>query len=199
MLGGSFLLGGPAHHVQEYNRSNARLQASLLFLATVALLVPSAVSVADAAPPAVFTQTLNFGLAVLLIAACVMGLVFSLGMHREFFGSASDGEPGAGEIISAFAAARRNRLDLSVGIALGSAAQIAPFVAPVLVLASYFIGPTPRDLQLWPGAIVMMLVATMTAVLVTNSGRCAWFIGVLVLMVHAIFAITLYLLPPRVA
>ena len=52
MLGASFLLGGLKHHVQEFNRVNARLQAGLLFLATVALLVPSAVSEADAAPAA---------------------------------------------------------------------------------------------------------------------------------------------------
>ena len=41
MLGASFLLGGLKHHVQEFNRISARLQASLLFLATIALLVPS--------------------------------------------------------------------------------------------------------------------------------------------------------------
>ena len=64
---------------------------------------------------------------------------------------------GAAEMASAFSGARKNRLDLSVGIALGSASQIALFVAPVLVLLSYVIGPTPMDLQLWPGAVVMML------------------------------------------
>lgn len=58
---------------------------------------------------------------------------------------------GAAEMVSAFAAARKDRLDLSVGIALGSASQIALFVAPVLVFASYVIGPTPMDLQFWPG------------------------------------------------
>jgi Ca2+:H+ antiporter len=84
-----------------------------------------------------------------------------------------------------------------VGIALGSASQIALFVTPVLVLASYFIGPTPMDLQFWPGAVVMMLIATLTAALVTNSGRSAWFVGVLVLMVYLVFAMSLYLLPPR--
>ena len=42
----------------------------------------------------------------------------------------------------------------------------------------------------------MILVATMTVALVTNSGRSAWFIGVLVLMIYLIFAMTLYLLPP---
>jgi Ca2+:H+ antiporter len=44
----------------------------------------------------------------------------------------------------------------------------------------------------------MMLIATLTAALVTNSGRSAWFLGVLVLVVYVIFAMTLYLLPPSV-
>jgi Ca2+:H+ antiporter len=42
----------------------------------------------------------------------------------------------------------------------------------------------------------MMLIATLTASLVTNGGRSAWFVGVLVLMVYVVFAMTLYLLPP---
>jgi Ca2+:H+ antiporter len=252
MLGASFLLGGLKHHVQEYNRVSARFQAGLLFLATIALLIPSAMSQADAVPAAAFTQKLSVGLSVLLIVGYGLGMLFSLKTHREEFGSAKHGEAGeepwpmglalatlagvtvlvalvseifvesvqkaaeafgmsqafvgfivvalvggAAEMASAFSGARKNRLDLSVGIALGSASQIALFVAPVLVLVSYFIGPTPMDLQFWPGAVVMMLIATLTASLVTNSGRSAWFIGVLVLMVYLIFAMTLYLLPPR--
>jgi len=252
MLGASFLLGGLAHHVQEYNRVGARLQAALLFLATVALLVPSAVSQVDSGPVAAVTQQLSLYLSVLLIVAYGLGLLFSLGTHRELFGSAEHEEAGAApwplgvalatlagvtvlvalvseifvesvqqaasalgltpafvgfivvalvgaaaEMTAAFAAARKNRLDLSVGIALGSASQIALFVAPVLVLLSYVVGPSPMNLQFWPGAVVMMLLATMTASLVTTSGRSAWFVGVLVLMVYAIFATTLFLLPPR--
>jgi len=252
MLGASFLLGGLKHHVQEYNRVNARFQAGLLFLATVALLVPSAVAEADSAAGAAFTQKLSVGLAVLLIAAYGLGLVFSLRTHPELFAAAGHGEEGeapwpiglavatlagvtvvvalvsevfvesvqmaaeafgmtpafvgfivvalvggAAEMASAFAGARKNRLDLSVGIALGSASQIALFVAPVLVLLSYVMGPEPMSLQFWPGAVVMMLIATVTAALVTNSGRSAWFGGALVLMVYLIFALTLYLLPPR--
>ena len=75
---------------------------------------------------------------------------------------------------------------------------VALAVAPVLVLLSYVIGPTPMDLQFWPGAVLMVFLATMTASLVTNSGRSTWFVGVLILMVYAIFATTLFLLPPRV-
>jgi Ca2+:H+ antiporter len=253
MLGASFLLGGLKHHVQEYNRVSARLQAGLLFLATIALLIPSAVVEADSVAGSAFAAKLSVSLSVLLIAAYGLGLLFSLKTHREFFGSAEHAEAGeapwplglalttlagvtvlvalvsevfvesvqqaavafgmtpafvgfvvvalvgaAAEMASAFSAARKNRLDLSVGIALGSAAQIALFVAPVLALLSYVIGPTPMSLQFWPGAVVMMLIATMTVSLVTNSGRSAWFVGMLVLLVYLIFAMTLYLLPPRV-
>jgi Ca2+:H+ antiporter len=255
MLGTSFLLGGLKYHVQEYNRVNARVQAGLLFVATIALLVPSAVSSADSAASAAFSRTLSTGLAVLLIVAYGLGMLFSLKTHRELFVSAEHGDGaedhqapwpiglaltvlagvtvlvalvseifvesvqhaaedfgmtpafvgfivvslvgGAAEFASAFSGARKNRLDLSVGIALGSAAQIALFVAPLLVLLSYAVGPSPMDLHFWPGAVVMMLIATLTAALVTNSGRSAWFMGVLVLMVYTIFAMTLYLMPPR--
>jgi Ca2+:H+ antiporter len=52
------------------------------------------------------------------------------------------------------------------------------------------------SLDFWPGAVVMMLIATLTAALVTTSGRSAWFVGVLTLMVYLTFAMSLYLLPP---
>jgi Ca2+:H+ antiporter len=103
---------------------------------------------------------------------------------------------GAAEMTVAFSAARKDRLDLSVGIALGSASQIALFVGPVLVLLSYLIGPTPMDLQFWPGAVVMVFVAMLVAAFITSSGRSAWFVGALLLLVYAVFAMTLYLLPP---
>src|SRR3954468_10449925 len=48
MLGASFFLGGLKFHEQEFNRAGARLQASMLFIAAVALLVPSAIAQADA-------------------------------------------------------------------------------------------------------------------------------------------------------
>ena len=254
MLGASFLLGGLKHHVQEFNRAGARLQAGQLFLATIALLLPSAVGAADSVKNAAFTEQLSVALAIMLIAIYGLGLLFSLKTHRELFGSAEPhgGEEeapwpiglalgtlgcvtvlvalvsevfvgsvqeaalamgmskafvgfivvalvgAAAEMAAAFSGARKNRLDLSVGIALGSATQIALFVAPVLVLASYVLGPTPMTLQFWPGAVLMVLIATVTASFVANSGRSAWFVGVLVLAVYLTFAITLYLLPPRV-
>src|SRR3977135_4018202 len=64
MLGASFLLGGLKHHVQEYNRVSARLQAGLLFLATIALLIPSALYEADSTAGSAFTEKLSVGLSV---------------------------------------------------------------------------------------------------------------------------------------
>src|SRR3954463_13440039 len=88
MLGASFLLGGLKYHLQEYNRIGARFQAGLLFLATVALLVPSAVTEADAVGSG-FSQRLSVSLAVLLVIAYALGMIFSLRTHRELFGAAA--------------------------------------------------------------------------------------------------------------
>jgi Ca2+:H+ antiporter len=102
----------------------------------------------------------------------------------------------AAEFAVAFSAARKDRLDMSVSIALGSASQIALFVAPALVLLSYVVGPTPMDLQFWPGAVTMVMIATVTASFITSSGRSAWFVGALLVFIYAIFALTLYVVPP---
>lgn len=102
----------------------------------------------------------------------------------------------AAEFAVAFSAARKDRLDMSVSIALGSASQIALFVAPVLVLLSYVVGPTPMDLQFWPGAVTMVMIATVTAGFITASGRSAWFVGALLMFIYAVFALTLYVVPP---
>ena len=94
MLGASFLLGGLKHHMQEFNKAGARFQAGLLLLATVALLVPSAIAGADSPDVAAIAQPLSVGLSVLLIAAYGLGLLFSLKTHREFFASAEHADAG---------------------------------------------------------------------------------------------------------
>src|SRR5258705_11407531 len=81
MLGASFLLGGLKHHVQEYNRASARLQAGLLFLATVAILIPSAVTEADSVAGAAVSETVSGRLSGVLIVVPAPGLFFSLQEH----------------------------------------------------------------------------------------------------------------------
>ena len=121
----------------------------------------------------------------------------SLGLTPAFVGFIVVAIVGAAaEMVAAFSAARKNRLDLSLGISFGSSAQIALFVAPVLVLLSYVLGPEPMSLQFWPGAVAMIFIATLTAALITSSGHSAWFIGLLMLMIYAVFGTTLFILPP---
>src|SRR5262249_24855163 len=90
MLGGSFLLGGLRHRTQEFNRGTARVQTGLLLLATIALLIPSAVASVEQPGVAHFTQQLSVGLAILLIATYALSLLYSLKTHREFFGAAGE-------------------------------------------------------------------------------------------------------------
>src|ERR1700755_1553232 len=77
MLGASFLLGGLRYHVQDYNRAGGRLHAGLLLMATIALLAPSAVAELDLAQGEATANRLSLGLAVLLIIAYGLGLLFS--------------------------------------------------------------------------------------------------------------------------
>ena len=152
---------------------------------TLALLVLGGVTVLVSLVSEVFVESVqaaaaSFGMSAAFVGFIVVALV-----------------GGVPEMATAFSGARKNRLDMAVGISLGGASQISLLVAPVLLLLSYVMGPTPMDLQFWPGAVVMILIATLTAALVTNSGRSTWFVGVLMLMVYSIFALTLYLLPPQ--
>src|SRR4051794_23034668 len=87
MLGASFLLGGLKYHVQEFNRASARLQTVELFLATIALLIPSVAISSDPQAGGQFTQTLSLCLSILLIIMYALGLTFSLKTHRELFKS----------------------------------------------------------------------------------------------------------------
>src|ERR1700750_3307474 len=85
MLGASFLLGGLRHHIQEYNRAGGRLHSALLLMATIALLAPGAVADLDPERGDAMAQKLSAGLAILLICAYGLGLLFSLKTHKELF------------------------------------------------------------------------------------------------------------------
>jgi Ca2+:H+ antiporter len=247
MLGGAFLLGGLKHHKQEFNEVNARTQASMLLLATIALVVPSAVARVDQVNAGSYLLPLSLSLACILLVSYALALLFSLKTHRDIFASAGGDEHeevwplpvalgalavatvciavvseifvgsvqqaavafgmskafvgfvvvslvgAAAEMTTAFSAARKNRVDLAVGVAMGSSAQIALFVAPVLLILSYFIAPAPMDLNFGPGQVLMVLLTTMTVSFVVSGGRSAWFSGVQLLAVYAIFAVTAYL------
>jgi Ca2+:H+ antiporter len=88
--------------------------------------------------------------------------------------------------------AMRNKIDLSINIAVGSGAQIALFVAPALVLASFAIGPFPMALVFNGFEIGAILLAVFIAQEVTQRGDSTWFEGLQLLAVYAVLALTFF-------
>ena len=252
-LGVAFLLGGLRFHQQRFNPTAARAYSTMMFLAAVSMTVPSAFSRVFA-PNEVIRQEqfLNIGIAVLLLVAYALYILFSLRTHTSQFASV-DAESthhheeqwsvaravitllaasvlaawmseilvgaaeetgkalgmsqlfigivfvaivgGAAESGSAIAMARKNKMDLSVGIAAGSCIQIALFVAPILVLASYFVAPQPLELAFGRAEMGSLFIAVLTGALVSGDGEANWFKGVQLITVYAIIALMFYLMP----
>jgi len=101
----------------------------------------------------------------------------------------------AAEHTTAISAALKNRMDLSLSIAIGSSVQVALFVAPVLVLASLFVGPAPMDLAFPAGLVLIVFLAVLITGQVAADGRSDWLKGVQLLVVYLVLALTFFFLP----
>jgi Ca2+:H+ antiporter len=88
--------------------------------------------------------------------------------------------------------AARDKVDLSVAIAVGSSAQIALFVMPVLVIVSFFIGPFPLSLEFSGLEIGAILLAVLIAAHVTQEGESTWFEGLQLLAVYVVLGIVFF-------
>jgi Ca2+:H+ antiporter len=88
--------------------------------------------------------------------------------------------------------AAKDKMDLAVNIAIGSSAQIALFVAPVLVLLSFVVGPDPMALVFNGYELGAMLFAVLIANLVTQEGESNWFEGVQLLALYAVLGLVFY-------
>lgn len=253
-LGVAFLLGGLRFHAQRFNPTATRAYSTMMFVAATSMAVPSAFS-RYVGPQGVIRQEqlLNVGIAIMLLVAYGLYVLFSLKTHRGAFASVESGEGhghegpqwsvaravgsllvasalaawmseilvgaaegtgkalgmseifigivllavvgGAAESGSAIAMARKNKMDLSVGIALGSCIQIALFVAPILVLASYFIAPEPLQLAFNRAEIGSLFIAVLVGAMVCGDGESNWYKGVQLITVYAIIALMFYLIP----
>ncbi len=119
----------------------------------------------------------------------------SLGLNAVFMGVIVVAIVGnAAEHSTAIIMALKNQMDLAVGIALGSALQVALFVAPVLVFASYF-RSEPMDLLFSTLEVVAVILAVLVARMVAEDGESNWLEGAMLLMVYAILGVAFFYLP----
>ncbi len=119
----------------------------------------------------------------------------AMGMTEIFIGVVVVAIVGnAAEHSTAVLMAWKNQADLAVGIAMGSALQIALFVAPVLIFVSY-LRPQPMDLIFSPMEVVSVLLAAILARMVTGDGESNWLEGAMLLMIYAILGTAFFFLP----
>jgi Ca2+:H+ antiporter len=131
-----------------------------------------------------------------ILVGSVQEAAAAFGMTRVFLGVIVVAVVGnAAEHSTAVIMARRNRMELSMGIATGSSLQIALFVAPVLVMLSHFIGPRSMDLVFSPAEVLAVFLAVLIAGQIASDGESNWLEGVQLLAVYLILAVVFYFLP----
>src|SRR5688572_17692114 len=263
VLGLSMFVGGIGRKKQTFNRTAANAQATMLFLAVAALIMPAVYAlVSGGGLPPIDAEIVNYGsdleelsigVALVLGFTYLAGLVFSLRTHKDLFNPVAEDEEAGGEsghghatygwsvrksitmlavagaavgLVSeilvgsiseasesigiseffvgiiivavvgnaaehwvAVLVAKKDKMDLAVNISIGSAAQIALFVAPILVLLSFVIGPNPMPLVFNGFELGAVLIAVLIANYVTQEGESNWWEGIQLLAVYAVLAL----------
>ena len=262
VMGLSMFLGGLRFKEQKFQSVVARLNASAMNLAVIAILVPTAVNATSNGISQNTMQNLSGAVAVVLIAVYILTLLFSMKTHSYLYevgvaGSESEDSNAnteseensehkpnlllwisvllvatlavafesellvdsleeatetlglttlftgvilvpiignAAEHATAVTVAMKNKMDLSVSVAVGSSLQIALFVAPVLILAGLLLGQ-PMDLNFNPFELVAVVVAVLIANSVSSDGRSDWLEGALLLAAYAVLGLAFYYHP----
>src|SRR5262245_32704603 len=131
-----------------------------------------------------------------ILVGSVEAAAESLGMTRVFLGVIVVAVVGnAAEHSTAVMMALKNKMEISLGIAIGSSLQIALFVAPLLVIASRFIGPRPMDLVFTPAEVLAVFVAVLITGQIASDGESNWLEGAQLLAVYMILAMVFFFLP----
>ena len=256
VMGFSMLLGGLRYKEQIFQSGAARMNASIMNLAVIAILLPTAVEYTSSGIGQVTLQNLSVTVAVVLILIYCLTLVFSMKTHSYLYevGEADlevEGESeaaaekvnlpfwigvllvvtigvaiesellvdslevatselgltalftgvillpiigNAAEHATAVTVALKNKMDLSVSVAMGSSMQIALFVAPVLVIGGWFLGQ-PMDLNFNPFELVAVIVAVLIANSVSSDGESNWLEGGLLLATYTILGLAFFFHP----
>ncbi len=100
----------------------------------------------------------------------------------------------AAEHSTAVLMAMKNKMDLAIGIAVGSSLQIALFVAPVLVFVSYLFGH-PMNLEFSMPEVVAVIVTVIVAGQISGDGESNWLEGIQLLSLYLILGVLFYFLP----
>jgi Ca2+:H+ antiporter len=262
VMGLAMLLGGLRYKEQDFQPVVARVNASSMNLAVIAILVPTAVDVTSSGIEQPILQTLSVAVAVVLIVVYGLTLLFSMKTHSYLFEvgmaelspesteeekvKAAEPEPevnlplwigillgvtllvalesellvgtleeateqlgfsalftgvivlpvigNAAEHATAVTVAIKNKMDLSLTVAVGSSLQIALFVAPVLVLAGWLMGQ-PMDLDFNPFELVAVAVAVLIANSISSDGKSNWLEGTLLLAAYIVLGLAFYFHP----
>jgi Ca2+:H+ antiporter len=158
----------------------------------------------DTAPEGGRPWSVRTSLLVLLAAAALVGVVSELlvhavaeageamGLGKIFMGVVVVAIVGnAAEHSTAVVVAMKGKMDLALGIAMGSSMQIALFVAPVLVIAGHFMG-RPLGLEFTVLEVVAVMLSVAAVALLIHDGRTNWFEGFQLLAIYTILAIAFY-------
>jgi Ca2+:H+ antiporter len=133
------------------------------------------------------------GLAVGLMSEILVGSIShtaeSMGLSEFFIGAVIVAVVGnAAEHWVAVYVAAKDKMDLAINIAIGSAAQVALFVGPVLVVISFFVGPNPLALVFNGFELAGIVLAVIIASHITSQGESTWFEGLMLLALYAVLA-----------
>ena len=255
VMGFSMLLGGLRYKEQDFQPKAARLNASSMNLAVIAILLPTAVEYTSTGIGEITLQQLSVAVAVVLILVYGLTLLFSMKTHSYLYdvgvAEFEEGEEveskhevnlwfwvgilllvtlavavesellvdslgeatsqlgltplftgvillpiigNAAEHATAVTVALKNKMDLSVSVAVGSSLQIALFVAPVLVIAGWLIGQ-PMDLNFNPFELVAVAVAVLIANSISSDGNSNWLEGSLLLATYIVLGLAFYFHP----
>lgn len=159
--------------VGGHSRKGLYLATGIMLAVTIAIVVMSEVLVGAIEPTAE-----SWGLSELFIGLMLVPLVGNIAEH-----------------LVAVQMALRNKMDLTIGIAVGSGLQIALFVAPVLVLVSQFVGPEPMTLVFSSYELVALAGTVIVAVLVSIDGRTRWLEGAQLLALYIVLGLAFYFVP----
>lgn len=255
VMGLSMFLGGIRHKEQTFQPIVARVNASSMNLAVIAILLPTAMNYTSQGIGEKTVQDLSLAVAVVLILVYALTLLFSMKTHAYLYDvgvaeveaqveESSHAKPNvllwsgvllvctllvalesemlvdtlevatsqlglsalftgvilvpivgnAAEHATAVTVAMKDKMDLSVSVAVGSSMQIALFVAPVLVIAGWFFGQ-PMDLDFNPFELVAVAVSVLIANSISSDGKSNWLEGTLLLAAYTVLGIAFYFHP----